>query len=120
MSTVKDEANDGPDLSTEDDGEKENHLSAHVNDQLPKDKTSPLGVGRLNGVEEGDHVSGNHTFSQQSTKDITDLNEEELSSVETSGVDQGRPPSADGSLSVPDDTPSLQVSNILQLQQARI
>ena len=109
MSAAKDEAEDGPDLSSED-SEREkkkadNKEAGHSQDDGLK---SPRLVG-LNGIEELNGVTPSNESNGDLSQDACSLEGENLSSVSASRSPQLRPSTPDGSISIPDDTPSAQV-----------
>jgi hypothetical protein len=107
MSTAQDEAKDGPDSNSEEDfkGEKRlRHPQSEVSQgtELPTPKVAEPNVV----LREDDRSSG---FARRTQ----DVESEESGSLRAPRLSPGRPSSADGSLSIPDDTPSVQVSAIL-------
>ena len=93
MSVAKDEAEDGPDLSYDETSRDNDSLAAFdKNKRISTDEVSELKLPIANGISDEDHVN------------------QRSNSIGASQLEQGRPSSADGSLSIPDDTPSLQVS----------
>ena len=112
MSSAHEEAEDGP---VYDDSEEESQNNVDL--QNSKDGSSheritprPLQPGGPAEKEEEDNMSiRDHTFS----KNGIHMSDEQLMGPivsRESTPEIGRPSSADGSLSIPDDTPSIQVS----------
>ena len=88
MSAAKDEADDGPlELNNEGNSGGEKTLRDDENGQAQEEKPLTATLSEPNGVEEG----------------------EDFGSLQASSPVPERPSSADESLSIPDDTPSLQV-----------
>ena len=116
MSTAHEEADDGP---VYDDSEEE--LQNNVDTQNTKDGSGHEHITQQAGQprgpaeeeeeeEEGDMSVGDHIPSKNGIY----IGDERLRSPivsRDSTPEIGRPSSADGSLSIPDDTPSIQVSN---------
>ena len=119
MSAAKDEAENGPDLSSDDEAEEEKNLHDDEFNLSEEDEALPSKPKRLNGVKDEDARSRNTRTPRESTKERVNLKGEQIHLEGTSGSEKKRPSSADGSFSIPDDTPSLQVSKSLQFQQAR-
>lgn len=102
MSAATHEAEDGPDLSSEDSSLDEASAESHDGEVSPEDDLPTPRLGKFNGVREDDgHASGGHNQNPES---------DDSNSLVPSRPDAGRPSSADGSLSIPDDPPSVRVS----------
>ncbi len=98
MSAAKDEADDGPlRLNDDDNGYDERTSQGDENEQTQEEELLTPRLSKSNGFEEEDD-------SLASNNDV-----EEFGPLQTSSPGPERPSSADGSLSIPDDTPSLQV-----------
>ena len=110
MSAAIDEAEDGPDLNSDDDAGEEKVSEVEGSDQSQEDETPTPRRGSANGDREQGLVNVDYEDSQGVTEELQGLKSEESSLVRISCPENGRPSSADGSLSIPDDTPSLQVS----------
>lgn len=110
MSTVRDEAADGPLKSSS--GEEEKGKAPYGDDeskQAPGENRFAPGLAEPYGVETLDRpVTDNPTVGNYDSSP-GGLDSEGFGAVNPG---PGRPSSADGSLSTPDDTPSLQVSNL--------
>lgn len=102
MSAATHEAEDGPDLSSEDSSLEEASAESHDGEVPAEDDLPTPRLGKFNGVTaDDDHASGGHTQNLES---------DDSNSLLPSRPDAGRPSSADGSLSIPDDPPSVHVS----------
>ena len=100
MSAAKDEAEDGPlNLNNEDNRIGEKTSQNDENEQTQEEELLTPKLSKPNGFEEEDDslASGNEVES------------EGFGPLQTSSPVHERPSSADESLSIPDDTPSLQV-----------
>ena len=106
MSAVQDEAEDGPDLRNDEDTQVEKSLdvSGQESDE-DENQTS-----KENGAQEEDRVTTEDEDHRQSFGELQNVESEKSSLVEGLRSEKGRPSSADESLSIPDDTPSIQVS----------
>lgn len=106
MSTVQDEAEVGRVQSTGDEGSEA--------DRVPEnDGNRPVGGFPVRTLERSNEEDKSLNASSKSHRSYEghDLNMQEDSSLASSPA-LGRPSSADGSLSIPDDTPSIQVATI--------
>ena len=100
MSAAKDEAEDGPlDLNHEDIRDGEKTSQDDENEQTQEEELLTPKLSNSNGFEEEDD-------SLASNKEVES---EDFGPLQTSSPVPERPSSADESLSIPDDTPSLQV-----------
>ena len=103
MSAAKDEAEDGPaELSTEDSGHEEELSQDHEDEQSQEEELLTPRLSKPNGFEE----------EEDSLASNNDVESEDFGPLQTSSPVLERPSSADGSLSIPDDSPSLQVRPI--------
>ena len=103
MSAAKDEAEDGPvDLINEDDGHEEKSLQGDEDEQTQEEVLLTPRLSKPNGFEE----------EEDSLVSNNDIESEDFGPLQTSSPVLERPSSADGSLSIPDDSPSLQVRPI--------
>ena len=103
MSAAKDEAEDGPvELSNEDNGHEEKSLQDDENEQTQEEELLTPRASKPNGFEE----------EEDSLASNNDIESEDFGPLQTSSPVIERPSSADGSLSIPDDSPSLQVRPI--------
>lgn len=101
MSAAKDEAKDGPlDLNHEDNTDGEKTSQDDENEQTQEEELLTPKLSNSNGFEEEDD-------SLASNKEVES---EDFGPLQTSSPVPERPSSADESLSIPDDTPSLQGS----------
>lgn len=116
MSTAKDEAEEGPDSSGED-GSEEHASSASVADGHSQevDIHSPE-TAKANGVRA--HLAAGQEPTQESDNETPNANERKSRPQQGANQDFKRPSSADGSLSIPDDTPSAQVGTSLSSQSS--
>ena len=103
MSAATDEAEDGPlAFNNADDGTTEETSQYDENEQTQEPQEEELHTPKLsrhNGVEEEDDSLGSND----------DVEDEGFGPLQSSSPVPERPSSADGSLSIPDDSPSLQV-----------
>lgn len=105
MSAAKDEADAGPEFST-DDAESDPRSGKRGEEQSDQEINIPKGTGTVphDGEEISSSVAGDIEFNDYvQPSQSTDIGGLDPISTE-------RPSSADGSLSIPDDTPSLQVA----------
>ncbi len=101
MSAATDEAEDGPLRLNDDDNRNDERTSqGFENEQTQEEELLTPRLSKPNGFEEEDD-------SLASNNDV-----EEFGPLQTSSPGPERPSSADGSLSIPDDTPSLQVRSM--------
>ena len=100
MSAAKDEAEDGPlNLENEDNGIGEKTSQNDENEQTQEEELLTPKLSKPNGFgEEDDSLASNN-----------EVESEDFGPLQTSSPVPERPSSADESLSIPDDTPSLQV-----------
>ena len=118
MSTVQDEADAGPGNPISDSGSDKPSTQGSIRqDKLPNTTTGPIRiVDILKSVREGerkkDHAEiqeglngADESSAQQEDEEGSDYFQHEGLGCQT----KGRPSSADGSMSTPDDTPSIQV-----------
>lgn len=108
MSAAKGEAEDGPDLSSDENSEERRSLGVEEDEKVEEGETPIARLRKANGIREEDHTIGD---PGKIAADTQSLESGGSSLVGTSHPEHGRPSSADGSISIPDDTPSLQVSN---------
>ncbi len=108
MSAVTDEAEDGPLRLNDDDNRNDERASQGFgNERTQEEELLTPRLSKPNGFEEEDD-------SLASNNDV-----EEFGPLQTSSPGPERPSSADGSLSIPDDTPSLQVRSMCRRQTVR-
>ena len=100
MSAVTDEAEDGPlDLSSEENGNHEKTWKDDENERTQEEELPTPKLSKPNGFgEEDDRLAPNN-----------DVESEDFGPLQSSSGVPERPSSADGSLSIPDDSPSLPV-----------
>ena len=100
MSAAKDEAEDGPiEFHDEDRRHDKNWSQDDENEQTQEEELLTPNLDKPNGLgEEDDSLASNR-----------DKESEDFGPLQTSSPVPERPSSADGSLSIPDDSPSLQV-----------
>ena len=116
MSTARHAAEDGPDLSSEDETVEEKSSQDISSDQSQEDALPTLRLRESNGVKEDDEAEERdspQTFGD-GLQDLQPRNSEVLQAGKGVIRDLERPSSADGSLSIPDDTPSVQVGKYLR------
>lgn len=100
MSAVRDEAEDGPsELNNEDGREGEKTLQDDENEPTQEEALLTPKLSKPNAFEEED----------DSLASNNEVENEDFGPLQTSSPGPERPSSADESLSIPDDTPSLQV-----------
>ncbi|CAF9913429.1 MAG: Vacuolar protein sorting-associated protein 8 [Alectoria fallacina] len=100
MSAAKDEAEDGPlVLNKEDDENDEKTPQSDEDEQTQEEELLKPKLSKPNGFEEDDSLTSNN-----------EVDGEDFGPLQTSSPVPERPSSADESLSIPDDTPSLQGS----------
>ena len=103
MSAAKDEAEDGPlEVDNEDDGNIKETSRGDENEQTQEEELLTPKSSKPNGFEDED----------ESLASKNDVESEDFGPLQTSSPVPERPSSADGSLSIPDDSPSLQVGII--------
>ena len=100
MSAATDEAEDGPlDLNNEENVNHEKTSQDDENEQTQEEELLTPKLSKPNGFEEED----------DSLAPNNDIESEDFGPLQSSSGVPERPSSADGSLSIPDDSPSLQV-----------
>ena len=110
MSAAKDEAENGQlDFESEEGDTGEENLEEDENHQAEEDDVPPLRSRQLNGDEEGENTIANDTGLRYNGEKGGKSASEVQGSMQATRLELGRPSSADGSLSIPDDTPSVQV-----------
>ena len=110
MSAAKDEAENGRlDFESEDGDAGEKDLEEGENDQAEEDDVPPQRSGQLNGDEESENTAVNDNSLRHNGEKEGASARETQGSIQATRPELGRPSSADGSLSIPDDTPSIQV-----------
>ena len=115
MSTVKDEADDGPLDVHGEGGAGEKPLVEDESDQAQEDGFPTLNPGQSNGIEEeDDSIAAGLEGFRGNGRQAQDSGSEKSVQIQATRPDLGRPSSADGSVSIPDDTPSVQVSSRLR------
>ncbi len=107
MSAARDEADAGPEISTDD--LESDHGSGQGEDEEQLDLGS--GTQRRTGILSNDHTGTSSAIAEDIEFDDYVVPDEptNLENLGGPGVTE-TPSSADGSLSIPDDTPSLQVN----------
>ncbi|KAL6715961.1 Vacuolar protein sorting-associated protein 8 [Lecanora helva] len=110
MSAERDEAGDGPELTSKDDAEAEESSEAGSIHQSQQEAISSPGLQRENEFRNGDRVTVRNDTVVGATRDTPGYETEKISSVDATRQELERPSSADESLSIPDDTPSVQGS----------
>ena len=99
MSAAKDEAEHGPlELSNEHNVKGEKTSQDDESEQTQEEELLTPKLSNPNGFEEDDSLASNK-----------EVESEDFGPLQTSNPNLERPSSADESLSIPDDTPSLQV-----------
>lgn len=99
MSAAKDEAEDGPLVLNKEDHEiGEKTPQNDENEQTQEEELLTPKLSKPNGFEDDDSLTSNN-----------EVDGEDFGPLQTSSPVPERPSSADESLSIPDDTPSLQV-----------
>ena len=110
MSAAKDEAEDGQfDSGSDGDDKREEDLGEDEGDQAEGNDVPTRRLGQLNGDEKSKSTAVNNNSIRHNGEEMADLGSEEQGLIQATRPDLGRPSSADGSLSIPDDTPSIQV-----------
>lgn len=110
MSAAQDEADDGPDLSSDEDLPVENSLKHKQNELSLGNELSTPKLAKSNGVRDDDSLAVDNDHTYGFSRGAQEVESEESGSLRAFHLGPGRPSSADGSLSIPDDTPSAQVS----------
>lgn len=110
MSAAKDEADDGPDLSSDEGAHEEKRLEDAQSDLSPEDELPTPKLAKPNGFRDEDELTLDDGDSEVQGRKNRLLESGGLDLVRASHSGLGRPSSADGSLSTPDDGPSAQVS----------
>ena len=110
MSAAKDEAENGQlDSGSEEEDKREGDLVEDEADQAAENDVQTRGLGHLNGDEESKIAAVNSNSLRHNGEQMAEFGNEEQDSIQATRPELGRPSSADGSLSTPDDTPSIQV-----------
>lgn len=110
MSAAKDEAENGRlDFESEEGDAGEKDLEEGENDQAEEDDVPPPRLGQLNGDDESESTAVNNNSLRHNGEHMEELASDQQGSIQATRPELGRPSSADGSLSIPDDTPSVQV-----------
>ena len=110
MSAAKDEAENGQlDSRSEEEDKREGDLVEDEADQAEENDVQTRGLGHLNGDEKSKITAVNSNNLRHNGEQMADFENEEQGSIQATRPEFGRPSSADGSLSTPDDTPSIQV-----------
>ena len=110
MSAAKDEAKNGQlDFESEEGDTGEKDLEEDENRQAEEDDILPLTSRQLNGDEESENTAASDNSFRHNGEKRGELAGEMQGSMQATRPGLGRPSSADGSLSIPDDTPSVQV-----------
>lgn len=110
MSAAKDEAENGQlDSGSEEEDQREEDLVEDEADQAEENDVQIRGLGQLNGDEKSKRTAVNDNSLQRNGEQMAELGSEEQGAIQATRPELGRPSSADGSLSTPDDTPSIQV-----------
>ena len=110
MSAVKDEAENGQlDFESEEGYTAKQGLEEDEDEQADEDDAPTPSLGQVNGDEEGKSTSVNNNSLRHNGEQMEKLASEVQGSIQATRPELGRPSSADGSLSIPDDTPSVQV-----------
>ncbi len=110
MSAAKDEAENGQlDFESEEGDTGQKDLEEDENQQVEEDDVPPPRLGQLNGDDESESTVVNNTNLRHNGEHMEELASDEQGSIQATRPALGRPSSADGSLSIPDDTPSVQV-----------
>ncbi len=110
MSAAKDEADNGPlDFESEEGDTGEKDLEEDGSDQVEEDDVPTPRLGQFNGDEESESTAVNNNSLRHNGERIAESANKVQDSIQATRPELGRPSSADGSLSIPDDTPSVQV-----------
>ena len=110
MSAAKDEAENGqPHFESEDGGTEERDLEEDENDQAEERDVPTPRLGQLNGDEESESTAVSDNSLRHNGEQVGESAGKVQGSTQATRPELGRPSSADGSLSIPDDTPSVQV-----------
>lgn len=110
MSAAKDEAENGQlDFESEEGDTRGKFLEEDENHQAEDDDVSPPRLDQLNGDEESDSTAVNDDKLRYNGQQVGGSAGRVQGSMQATRPELGRPSSADGSLSIPDDTPSVQV-----------
>lgn len=110
MSAAQDEADDGPDASSDEGVQEDRSLQYHQSEVSQEDGLPMPKLANPNGLREDDSLAVGDDRSRGSGRGEQNVASEDLGSLRVSRLGPERPSSADGSLSIPDDTPSVQVS----------
>lgn len=110
MSAAKDEAENGQlDFESEEGDTGEKDLEEDENDRAEEDNIPTPRLGQLNGDEESESTVVDNNGLRHNGEQMGELASEVQGSIQATRPELGRSSSADGSLSIPDDTPSVQV-----------
>ena len=110
MSAAKDEAENGQlDFESEEGDTGEKDLEEDENHQAEEDDILPLRSRQPNGDEESETTAANDNSLRHNGEKRGESAGGVHGSMQATRPGLGRPSSADGSLSIPDDTPSVQV-----------
>lgn len=110
MSAAKDEAENGQlDSGSDEEDKREEGLVEDEADQAEENDVPTGRLGQLNGDEKSKSTAVNNNSLRHNGEEMAELGSEEQGLIQATRPDLGRPSSADGSLSIPDDTPSIQV-----------
>ena len=110
MSAAKDEAENGQlHFESEEGDTGERDLEENENDQAEEEEVPTPRLGQLNGDGESESTAVNNNSLRHNGEQMDELASEVQGSIQATRPELGRPSSADGSLSIPDDTPSVQV-----------
>ena len=110
MSAAKDEAENGQlDFESEEGDTKGRAEEEDGNDQAEEDDVPNPRLGQMNGDDESESTAVNSNNLQHDGEQVRKSASEVRGSIQATRPELGRPSSADGSLSIPDDTPSVQV-----------
>ena len=113
MSAAKDEAENGQlDLESEEGDTREKKLEEDENHQAEEDDVPTSRLDQLNGDEESESTAVNDDKLQYNGEQVGSSAGGVQGSMQATRPELGRPSSADGSLSIPDDTPSVQVRSL--------
>ena len=110
MSAAKDEAGNGQSgLESEEEDTGEKPLVEDESDLAQEDELPIPRLGQPNGAEEEDSLALDLDGFRDDRGRVQGFESPDSGSIQAPGPGPGRPSSADGSLSIPDDTPSVQV-----------
>ena len=113
MSAAKDEAENGQlDSGSDEEDKREEDFVEDEADQAEENDVQIRGLGHLNGDEKSESTAVNNNSLRHNGEQMAEFGSEEQGSIQATRPKLGRPSSADGSLSTPDDTPSIQVRTL--------